>query len=94
MSTNRFWHRGISMACLGVFSLFLMTAATGCNNCCMRKGDGDNQAQAKTTQSQAGFAKSGHRLIRSSAFAYILNKMYRISKLFEGDERILVAFAE
>lgn len=52
MSTNRFWHRGISLACLGVFSLFLMTAATGCNNCCMRKGDGDNQTQA-------GFAKCG-----------------------------------
>lgn len=74
MSTNRFWHRGISLACLGVFSLFLMTAATGCNNCCMRKGDGDNQAQAgfakctkaccakaqgTTTQAQAGFAKCG-----------------------------------
>lgn len=52
MSTNRFWHRGISLACLGVFSLFLMTATTGCNNCCMRKGDGDNQTQA-------GFAKCG-----------------------------------
>lgn len=51
MSTSSFWHRGISMACLGVFSLFLMTAATGCNNCCMRKG-GDNQTQA-------GFAKCG-----------------------------------
>ena len=73
MSTNRFWYRGISLACLGVFSLFLMTAATGCNNCCMRKGDGDKQAQAGfatctkaccakaqgTTQAQAGFATCG-----------------------------------
>ena len=46
MSTNSLWHRGISMACLGVFSLLLMTAATGCSSSCMRKGDGDNQAQA------------------------------------------------
>ena len=39
------------MACLGVFSLFLMTAATGCSDSSMRNG-GDNQTQA-------GFAKCG-----------------------------------
>ena len=58
MSTNRFWHRGISVACLGVFSLFLMTATTGCSNCCMDKGDGSNQAQA-------GFDKCGSDCTKS-----------------------------
>jgi len=70
MQMNRFWHRGIAFACLGVLSVFVMTASSGCSRCCMRNGDGDKQSQAgydkcganckkadaASSQKQAGFA--------------------------------------
>ncbi len=57
MSTTSFWYRGLSMACLGVFSLFLMSATTGCsNNSGMNKGS--NQAQAGFNKCGANCAKA------------------------------------